>query len=54
MGNLPCMGLILRFRSIPSPRGLNHAYNGLTAGMHVDMLNRDRSDTPATRHSPPV
>jgi len=41
MGNLFCMGLILRFRVIPSPGGLNRANHSLPAGMHMDVLDRD-------------
>jgi hypothetical protein len=40
MGNLPCMGLILRFRLNPSPRSLDHADDSLPAGMHVHVLDR--------------
>jgi len=39
MGDLPRMGLILRLRSIPSPRGLDHANYCLAPGVHVDMLH---------------
>ena len=35
------MGLTLRFRLNPSPRGLNPTDNGLPAGMHVHVLYRD-------------
>jgi hypothetical protein len=35
------MGLTLRFRLNPSPRGLNHTDHGLPAGMNVDVLDRD-------------
>ncbi len=38
MGNLLCTGLILRFRVIPTPWGLDHADNRLATGMDVDML----------------
>jgi hypothetical protein len=41
MGNLLCMGLILRFRAIPTPRRLHHAHHRLTTGMNVDVLDRD-------------
>ena len=41
MGNLLCMGLILSISSIPSPWGLDHADDGLTALMHMDMLDGD-------------
>ena len=40
IGNLLCMGLILKFRGSPSPRGPDHADDSLTAGMHVDVLHR--------------
>jgi hypothetical protein len=35
------MGLILRFRLNPSPRGLNHTDHGLPAGMNVHVFYRD-------------
>ena len=35
------MGLFLRFRAIPSPRGLDHANDRLAAGMHMDVLDCD-------------
>ena len=38
MGNLPCMGLILRFRLNPSPRRLDYADHGLPTGMDVHVL----------------
>lgn len=41
MGNLLCMGLILRFSAIPTPRRLHNADHRLTAGMNVDVLDRD-------------
>jgi hypothetical protein len=41
MGNLFCMGLILRFRAFPTPRRLDHPHHRLPAGMDVDMLHRD-------------
>src|SRR3979411_551081 len=41
MGNLLCMGLYLRFRSIPTPRCPDHADHRLPAGMHVDVLHHD-------------
>ena len=41
MGNLLCMGLILRFRAIPTPRGLDHADDSLPASMDMDVLDRD-------------
>jgi hypothetical protein len=40
IGDLLCMGLILKFRGNPSPRGPDHADDSLTAGMHVDVLHR--------------
>jgi hypothetical protein len=40
MGNLFCMGLILWFRAIPTPRGLDYADHRLPAGMDVDVLYR--------------
>jgi hypothetical protein len=40
MGNLLCMGLILRFLSIPSPRGLHSAHHRLAAGMHMDVRTK--------------
>ena len=36
-----CMGLIPYFRSIPTPRGLDHANHCLAARMDVDVLHRD-------------
>jgi hypothetical protein len=33
------MGLILKFRATPSPRGPDHADDSLAAGMHVDVLH---------------
>ena len=41
MGNLLCMGLILGFRWIPSPRGLDHSHYRLAAGMYVHVLDRN-------------
>jgi hypothetical protein len=35
------MGLILRFRSIPTPRGLDHTDHRLPTGVHMDVLDRD-------------
>ena len=35
------MGLFLWIRRRPSLRGLDHADDSLTAGMHVDVLHRD-------------
>jgi hypothetical protein len=35
------IGLILRFRLNPFPRGLNHADHGLATGMNVNVLYRD-------------
>jgi hypothetical protein len=33
------MGLILKFRATPSPRGTDHANDSLATGMHVDVLH---------------
>jgi hypothetical protein len=41
MGNLFCMGLILRNRPIPSPRAFHHPHHRLPAGVHMDVLDRD-------------
>jgi len=41
MGNLFCIGLILKFRSIPSPWGLDNAHHRLPACMNMDVLYRD-------------
>src|SRR5262245_57031380 len=38
-GNLLCMGLFLRFATIPTPRSLDRPYDGLPARMDVDMLD---------------
>ena len=35
------MGLLLWFQTIPAPRALDRADDGLAAGMDVDVLNRD-------------
>ena len=40
MGNLFCMGLILKFRAIPTPRCLDNSDHRLPAGMYVDMFDR--------------
>src|SRR6516165_12439216 len=40
IGNLFCMGLILKFRGSPSPRGPDHADDSLAPGMHGDVLHR--------------
>ena len=39
MGNLLCMGLILGFRSIPSPWALDHADHCLPAGVNMHVLD---------------
>jgi hypothetical protein len=36
------MGLILRFRSIPSPRGLDVADDGLATGLDGNVFDSDR------------
>jgi hypothetical protein len=36
-----CMGLILLFRSIPTPRGLDHPDHCLTSSMHMDVFHGD-------------
>jgi hypothetical protein len=41
MCNLLCMGLILRFLAVPSPRCRDHADDGLTACMDMNMLDGD-------------
>jgi hypothetical protein len=41
MGNLLCMGLILRFPLIPSPRVLDSADHSPPAGVYMDVLDRD-------------
>ena len=40
MGNLFCMGSILRFRAIPTPRRPDHAHHRLPARKDVDVLDR--------------
>ena len=40
MGNLFCMGLILKFGAIPTPRCLDNSDHRLPAGMDVDVFNR--------------
>jgi hypothetical protein len=41
MGNLLCMGLILRFPAIPTPRGLDRADHRLPARVDVNVLDSD-------------
>jgi hypothetical protein len=41
VGDLLCMGLILLFRSIPTPRGLDHPGHCLTSSMHMDVFHGD-------------
>ena len=40
MGNFLCMGLFLQLCTIPSPRGLDRADNGLAPRVDVNMLHR--------------
>jgi hypothetical protein len=39
MGNLLSMRSFLQLRSIPTPGCFDHAYDGLAAGVDVDMLD---------------
>src|SRR5215210_8624748 len=41
MGNLLCMGLILRICAIPTPLGLDSAHHCLATGVHMNVLHRN-------------
>jgi hypothetical protein len=41
MGNLLRMGLFLQFRAVPIPRLTDHADHRLSAGVNVDVFDRN-------------
>ena len=41
LGVLLCMGLFLQFSSIPTPRSFDVSDHRLSAGVNVNMLDRD-------------